>query len=155
MTIVKITRSPYSNGVNLDVNGQKAHVPAEGKTGDIPEEMLPALADSHIEFEIVGAADEAAVGAGGLGNEGDAAAEAEPEPPVEPEPEPNPDVNDEANARPVVDLALLDGTVAKIVPKLAELSDEQVNCLLNAEQAGKTRSTLIAAMNERLNPPQE
>ena len=145
---IRILRSPYSKGTTLDVNGQRANVPAEGETGNIPDEMLPALANSHIEYEIVGAADEAGVGAGGLGDEGDAPAEASEE--EEHIPKMNADDKDY-----VIALSVLDGNVASVLAALPSLSDDAVRALLAAEQGGKTRKTIIAAMNERLNPPTE
>lgn len=173
MTLIKITRSPYSKGVNLEVNGQRVRVPAEGETANIAAEFLPTLDNSHINYEIVGAADEA--GAGAAGAESDAPAEAEkadePEQPAETDEEraareareaeeaaeaerlAAEQAEADAALAAATDLTLLDGSVPKIVPRLAELPDAQVKALLAAERSGKTRSTLIAAMEERLNPP--
>lgn len=155
MTKIRIIRSPYSKGTTLNVNGSQVHVPAEGETADVPAAFLPSLGNSHIDYEIVGESDEAGGGAGGIAGDTPAeieAPEAAPDEGVEtPAEETDPEVNDEADVD--VDLGILDGSVPSIVPKLPGLSDAQVRKLIDAEMAGKTRTTLLAAMDERLNPP--
>ena len=47
-------------------------------------------------------------------------------------------------------LDLLDGTVAEIRPKLAELSVEELEAMKAAEEAGKTRKSLIDAIDAEL-----
>lgn len=152
--LIKITASPYSKGTTLDVNGQRAFVPEAGKTTEIPDWMLPSLDSSGITYEIVGAADEA--GGGAEGDSGDPPAEVavEPDPPAE-EQEADSSVNDADEKDYITALSVLDGSVASITAVLPELSDDAVRALLAAEMGGKTRKTLIAAMDERLNPPTE
>lgn len=45
-------------------------------------------------------------------------------------------------------LDLLDGTVDEVVAALPELTGDQLADLLHAEQAGKTRKTLVEALSE-------
>ncbi|MBA1147432.1 hypothetical protein H0Z60_10225 [Ectothiorhodospiraceae bacterium WFHF3C12] len=47
-------------------------------------------------------------------------------------------------------LALLDGSVKEVTDALPGLDDDQVRQLRAAEESGKTRSTLIAAIDETL-----
>lgn len=158
--LIRIRKSPYSHGVRLEVNGQGVNIPPESQTADIDEELLPALGDSHILYEIVGGPDEA--GEAAVGDLGGTPAEPLNEAVVETlhedEEEEFPESDEDREARIAAQnelFALLDLSVPKIVEKLPGLSDEEVVILFEAEKDGKTRSTLIAAMNERLNPPQE
>lgn len=63
-----------------------------------------------------------------------------------PEPEPEPQVEE---AKPAA-LDLLDGTVAEIKAKFAELSVQDLQDLKAAEDAGKTRKSLIDAIETEL-----
>lgn len=167
--LIRIVKSPYSHGTTLEVNGHGVNIPPQGSTADIAEELLPALADSHIAYEIVAPArDEAGEGAGGT--LGDAPAEiASDEPEVEETPDEDEELPDEdsetedeapvekefAEPKATVDLAILDDNVPNIAAKLPGLSPADLKALLDAEKAGKTRVTLISALEEALNPPQE
>lgn len=173
-----ITLKPHDSGTApLSLNGDRFTLKLGVKT-DVPDKFLPLLDDSNINYEIVGAADEAGVGA--KGDRGDAPAETSKEPPLgmttmaslrgetaddQPETEQDtqtdarskPDDKDEANVN-VNDEAepgVLDDNVPNIVAKLPGLSDSEVKALIADEKAGKSRSTLLAAMDERLNPPKE
>ena len=69
-----------------------------------------------------------------------------PEPAPEPEPEPEPQA-------PPADLSILDLSVSKLRKALATGEhDDNLQALLEAEEAGKTRKGAVAAINERLNP---
>lgn len=150
--LIRITKSPYSHGTTLEVNGQSANIPPEGETADIAEDLLPALGDSHILYEIVGAADEAGEALGG--SSGDSPAELPNEESDKTLPEEEPDFA-EIEEPADVDLAILDDSVPNIILKFPGMSPADMRVLLASENAGKTRKTLISALEEALNPPQE
>ena len=56
----------------------------------------------------------------------------------------------EAAATVVEEGTLLDQPAVKIVAELKNLSDAELNALLSAEQAGKTRKGVLAAINDEL-----
>lgn len=128
MTSIRVT-SDHTGTVPLNLNGQThtMRIAADG-SAEVPEDYLPLLDDSHVEYEIVA-----------LGDEGDEAVEGAG------------GDSGERTAEP----SLLDLSVAKIMEKLPDLSQDEIAALLEAEKAGKTRSTLISALEEALNPPQE
>ena len=73
-----------------------------------------------------------------------------PEPEPEPEPERDPEPESQA---PPADLSILDLSVSKLRKALETGEhDDNLQALLDAEEAGKTRKGAVAAINERLNP---
>jgi hypothetical protein len=133
--LIRITKSAQTN-IPLSINALPTIILPSTGTVDLaqfaayePKEILSALNDSHVEYEIVAAEAEAEDGASRGVEEAPSS------------------ITDERRDEL---LKLLDGTVAEVEAKLPDLTADERALLLAAEQSGKTRSTLISAF-EALN----
>lgn len=145
INVIKCDKHPT---VTLSLNEERVTIPDHGEA-DVPDHFLPLLDNSHIEYELVAPVagpTEGAEGAGGI--EGDLPPEI-----TESEEERAAREEKEAlDAKKAALLALLDLSVPKVKEKLAGLSKDDLAALLAAEKAGKTRASLITALEEALNP---
>lgn len=167
MTLVRIIRSAHTPTIRLSVNGEEFKVPAEG-THDVPERFIGALRDSNVEFETVAEVTQGEEGAGGIQAaaspvfSGPGVLDAEFIAPEDfPITEPGESgtltgaqsgkdgAADEKNDDNTDD-ALLDHSVPEIAAQLEGMDTAHLERLLKAEKGGKTRSTLMAAIEEEL-----
>jgi hypothetical protein len=150
---IRITHSAQTN-LPLSVNGKASIILPTDKSVDLstfdgyePAEIREALDLSNAEYEIVDAPGASAEGEDGRG------VESSPSPVIDEE---EPPVVEEEEPAPITDerrdelLKLLDSNIDDITPQLADLTAAERAVVLAAENDGKTRKTLIAAI-EALN----
>ncbi len=124
--------------IPLRVNG-KLKIIKLGVPCELSEEFMEALRASHVKF---------------MGFPTMAAAKAEIERRKEknkeeaPADKPVPD-DDETDQQPA-DLSVLDGSLKDVTQALDGLSDDHLRELLAAEEGGKTRKSVVAAINKAL-----
>jgi hypothetical protein len=127
---VIIEGEPAQAAVDLSVNGVSVRIPRNVET-PIPAHFLPTLIASSYEFELVET--ESLAGSGG-GGDGD----------------PAPVAANRFEQDPASLNTFLDMSIAKIAPLLVNMTEPELRTLLAAEEAGKTRTTLVAAINQSL-----
>lgn len=149
ITKVLITGAAADAPVPLTVNGQRYYIPRNVPT-PIPDEYLPALRDSSFSFSIVtdeetdSAAPDGEAGGGGAEGTGAAADSSGDDTAADDTPEVD-RFDDEAVLKP-----FLDRSVQVISAELAGLNRSELRTLRDAEEGGKTRSSLVTAIDAAL-----
>ncbi|MCP4547036.1 MAG: hypothetical protein GY835_11275 [bacterium] len=153
-----------SGDIPLCVNGKPKNV----KTGEFVElsaEFLEALEASHVEFRsfntmeaaMACAAKERKAGDAGVAQEQavqDNAKEEKRTAAIDdanmPTPKPKTKTKPKIKTAPPADLSILDGNIKAVVEAISGLSREHLQELLAAEESGKTRKGVVAAINKAL-----
>lgn len=120
-----------SKEVPFSVNGKRRLLQV-GKVTEVPDEFKAALLDADIDFEIVGKNVAVSTKADADKNP----ANSDDHAPV---------VSQTASS---VDLTILDGNVGSVIKALAGLDLSALEALKDAETKGKTRSTVVAAIEK-------
>ena len=123
-TLIRITKGGHQGGLFVRVNSNEVTLPTDGTPVEVTDDILGALENSNAEFEKVGAALSDAPAGGGDGSG---------------EQPSSPHLTDE-------ELAVLDQAVPKVVEAVKDWPAAKLGLLVAAETAGKTRSSLIAAI---------
>lgn len=120
-----INSHAQSRAVPINING-KGRTLVVGKEETIPDDWEPALRDAGLDFTVIKDSE----------TKGDT---------TDP---------DDTGAQPAsddqVNPSLLDGNVASVIAGLAGKTPDELTALLAAEQAGKTRTTVVTAIEKAL-----
>ena len=140
--VVLVDEWACGGDIPLRVNGILWTI-KQGEPRELPREFIEALRSSHVKF---------------MGFPTMAAARAEIERRKEKNNAPNfedvtagkPVPNDNETDQQPADLSVLDGNLKDVTQALDGLSDDHLRELLAAEEGGKTRKSVVAAINKAL-----